>query len=378
MAVLPWLAARVAVLGALAVSHEIANKANDAALAARVHQGLLGWDAGWYEAIARAGYGGAGHESLRFFPLVPILARALSELPGVGVGAALVVVANVSALAGTAAVAALARRETGDRASARRAAWLVSLAPPAFTFVMGYAEGTLLALSAATFLALRSRHWWWAAGLGALAALARPIGVLLVVPALCEVLRGASSTAPRGWAGPVAPTTAPSAAPRWTARLGRVAAVVGPAVGCGAFLAYVGARYGDALAPVRVQDQGGLRGGFSDPLRTLAHDARLLVHGQHLGTAVHLPWVVIVLGLLVVAFRRWPVAYGAYAAAVVAVAVTAANLDGFERYALSAFPLVLAAASVTASRRVERTVFALAAAGLALSAVLAFTNLAVP
>ena len=42
-----------------------------AAVATRVHEGLLGWDVGWYETIARHGYAGAGHVSLRFFPSCP-------------------------------------------------------------------------------------------------------------------------------------------------------------------------------------------------------------------------------------------------------------------------------------------------------------------
>ena len=54
------------------------------------------------------------------------------------------------------------------------------------------------------------------------------------------------------------------------------------------------------------------------------------------------------------------------------------NLDGFERYALSAFPLVLAGAGLTSGAASERVVLALAAAGLAIYAVLAFTNLYVP
>lgn len=360
IAVLPWAVARVVVGAALAVAHELVARGHpSAAVAARVHQGLLGWDAGWYESITRGGYGGAGHASLRFFPLVPLLGRALTVVPGVGAGLALVVVANVSALAAAAVVAVLVRRETGDEPMARRAAWLLCLAPPAFTFVMGYAEATLIALAAGTLLALRGGRWWWAAALGLLAALSRPVGVLLVVPALWEALR-------------------PPAGRTGDALAGRVAAVAGPLVGCGAFLAYVGVRFGDTWAPLRVQDEPGLRGGFADPLRTLAHDARLLVHGQHLGTAVHLPWAALVLGLLVVTCLRWPGSYSAFAGAVVAVSIAAHNLDGFERYALSAFPLVLTGATLTASVRVERAVLTLAAAGMALSALLAFANLAVP
>jgi hypothetical protein len=152
----------------------------------------------------------------------------------------------------------------------------------------------------------------------------------------------------------------------------------GPVIGFGAFLGWVGWRYGDALAPLRVQQQGTLRGGVADPLRTLAHDASLLVHGRHLGSAMHLPWALLALALVVVALRRWPLSYGALAAAVLVVALTASNLDGFERYALSAFPLVLAGATLTSGPRSERVVLSLAAAGLAIYALLAFTNLYVP
>jgi hypothetical protein len=359
-AVVPWVTARVIVAGALAAAHEFVIQAKpSAAVATRVHEGLLGWDAGWYESIARHGYAGAGHLSLRFFPLVPLLTRALSYVPGVGVGVALVVVANVSAFVGVALLAVLARRETGDEALARRAAWLMCLAPAAFTQVMGYAEGTLLALSVGTMLALRARAWWWAAALGLAAGATRPVGVLLAVPALVEVLgvlRGAPADR----------------------RVARLAAVVGPPVGLAAFLGWVGWRYGDALAPFKVQQQGSLRGGVSDPLRTLGHDASLLVHGQHLGSALHLPWAVLAIALLFVVLRRWPLSYGAFAAAVLVVALTASNLDGFERYSLSAFPLVLAGASVTAGPRLERVVLTVAAAGLVTYALLAFTNLYVP
>jgi hypothetical protein len=82
--------------------------------------------------------------------------------------------------------------------------------------------------------------------------------------------------------------------------------------------------------------------------------------------------------LVIVALWRLPLAYGAFAAAILVVALTASNLDGFERYALSAFPLVLAGAGLTSGPRVERVVLTLAAAGLATYAVLAFTNLSVP
>ena len=358
--IIPWLAARVVVGAALAVARQLASGDHvSAAAAGRIHQGLLGWDAGWYESIAGHGYWGAGHQSLRFFPLFPVLARGLAVLPGLGVGTALVLVANASALVGTAVVVGLVRRETADDRLARRVAWLICLAPAAFTFVMGYAEGTLLALAAGVFLALRSRHWWWAAALGLAAGLTRPLGALLFIPAAIE--------AGRGWR-----TTDQSH------RLGRLAAVAGPFVGTGAFLSWVGWRYGGVLTPLRLQEEGVHRGRLTDPLVTLAHDASYLVHGHHLGEGLHLPWVILALVLVVVAFRFWPASYGAFALAVLAVALTGSNLDSFERYALSAFPLVLAAASLTASERVFRVVLVLSTVGLLGYALLAFANLYVP
>ena len=147
-------------------------------------------------------------------------------------------------------------------------------------------------------------------------------------------------------------------------RVGLLVAVLAPLAGLATFLGWAGAAFGDALLPLRVQTQSSHHGGLADPVRTLAHDAASVTH-HHFGTALHVPWVVLVLALLVVCWRRWPVSYSAFATAVVAVALSGSNLDSFERYALSAFPLVLVAASLTGRSRVERAVLTLAAAGLA-------------
>jgi len=69
-----WITARVLVLGALALAHLIVSRTHPSTpgVAARVHTGLLGWDAGWYESIARYGYVPLGHPSFRFFPSCPL------------------------------------------------------------------------------------------------------------------------------------------------------------------------------------------------------------------------------------------------------------------------------------------------------------------
>lgn len=383
MAAMPWAASRVVVLGALALAHVLVSHDHpDAATVARVQQGLVGWDAGWYRAIAAGGYGGAGHQALRFWPLLPLLGRAVAELPGVSPGAGVVAVANVAQLIGVALLARLAAEETGDTAVARRAAWLVSVVPAAFVSVMGYAEPLFLVLGVGCLLALRRRRWWWAAGAGLLAGLSRPLALALVAPAIVEAARPwwepwwqhrrSSSLAERG-----AP---PAPGGRWVAPgaiAGRMAAVLAPAAGTGAYLLWVAWRYGDGLAPVRIQEQADRHGRLADPLVTLAHDAAGLLH-HHLDEGLHVPWVLLALVLLVVVARRLPASYTAFSLLVLAAALSGPNLDSFERYALSAFPLVLAGALLTSSARVERVVLVLAAGGLAGYALLAFTNILVP
>jgi hypothetical protein len=361
----PWLVARAVVLGALALSHLVVSRTHPGrpGVAARVHQGLLGWDAGFYEAIARHGYAAVGSGSLRFFPGVPLLARALSVLPGISVGTALIIVANASALVATALLFVLARRECADEALARRSTWLLSLAPPAFVLVMGYAEGTLLVCLIGCFLAIRPAAgrmpaWWWGALAGATAALTRPLGVLVALPVAVEAIR---------W---------------WrrgdtSARLGSVVAVLAPVAGLVAFLGWAGATFGDFWRPLRLQTQSAHHGGFSNPFVTLVHDARSAAHG-HFGTALHVPWVFVVVALIVVCWMRWPAPYGVLATAIVAVALSGTNLDSFERYALSAFPLVLTGATLTASARIERIVLVVLGVGLAGYSLLAFLNLSVP
>jgi hypothetical protein len=367
-ALLPFVVARVVVLGALGLAHFVVDRTHPAngATVLRVHQGLLGWDAGWYDSIARVGYQPLGTSSLRFFPLVPLLTHGLAWIPGLGDGPALVLLANAAALAATALLYVLVRRELGEPARARRTVWILSLLPASFVLVMGYAESVLLLLAVGCFLVLRPPpdrvearpHFAQAAGLVFLAALTRPIGVLLVLAVLAELVR-------------------------WWTRLGRservagIGAVLAPFVGLVAFGAWADREVGDWLAPLRVQAENAHHGGLTDPVTELFDDARGLLH-HHVGTALHVPWVLLALAMLVVCWRRLPAPYTLFAAGVLAVALSGSNLDSFERYAMSAFPLSMGAALVLGEPQLERTVLTLLAAGLAGYSLLAFLNISVP
>ena len=87
---------------------------------------------------------------------------------------------------------------------------------------------------------------------------------------------------------------------------GRGAALVAPLVGAGAYLAWVGHRFGDPWLPFTVQEQSGHRGQFAVPIGAMWHDVVDAAHGHHLGSALHVPWVVLCVGLVVVAWRRLP------------------------------------------------------------------------
>jgi hypothetical protein len=356
-----WLVARALVAGTLVVAHlTVAHVRPDNPTAAlRTHQGLLAWDGGWYQSIATHGYGVAGQQSLRFFPAYPLLGRWVGWVVG-GAGPGLLVVSNLCALAGMATLLLLVRHEFGDEGLARRSVWLLALAPPAYTLVMGYAEGVLLLCTTVALLALRTGRWWWAAAAGLVAGAVRPIGLLVLVPVVVEVVRQRRTAA-----GPAA-------------LAGRVAAVVAPVVGAGAYLAWVGSAFGDAWLPFRVQDQPGHRGAVTLPFDAMWHNVVSVTHGHHLGNALHIPWVVLCAALLVVAFRRLPLSYAAFAAAVLAVSVVSSNLDSFERYALSAFPLVIAASTLTSRRGVAQGVLVVAALGMVGYAYLAFLGISVP
>jgi hypothetical protein len=356
---LPWLVARVIVDAALGMARyensHLDIRSAKAALAA--HEGLLSWDASWYRSIAELGYGGTARSGLRFFPLFPLMARVLHLALHLPAGLFLVLLANAASFVAVVGIYLLARREL-DPTSARRAAWLLCLSPASFVLVMGYAEALLIALVIVVLFCVRTERWWLAAAAGLLAGATRPLGLLVAIFVLAEALRrwGGSET---------------------RARLGAAAAVLAPLLGATAYLSWVAARYGDFLLPYRVQTSSTRHGGLGDPLVVLWHAAGDLSHG-HVGTALHVPWIALCALLVVACFFRLPASYGLFAAAVIIAALSGHNLDSFERYALSAVPLVIVAGSLMRSDRVAATVLCLTSVVMFAYALLAFLGSYIP
>ncbi|MGH9030903.1 MAG: hypothetical protein ACRDY4_04200 [Acidimicrobiia bacterium] len=357
-AFIPWVVARVLVGGALGLARYGFGDLEGARRPVPLDQGLFAWDAAFYREIAEHGYG-ALRDGLRFFPLVPLLSRGLGVLLAGNDALALLVVANVSALVFGVLLYRLALRETGDAGVAMRAAWFAALFPAATVLVMGYAEATFLAISVAMFLALRSRRWWWAALGGVFAGLTRPAAALLAVPAAIEVARTWGGASSRD-------------------RLARIGAVVSPFVGSALYLVWVGREYGDSWLPLRLQNEQQRRGGFANPVTRIIDGFGDLFGGDRFGSGLHVVWALVFVALVVVLAQRLPASYAAYGGTTVLFGLAAENLDSFERYAMSAFPLVLGLALVTGRDEVERPAIVLAGAGLVGYAVLIFLGRYVP
>ncbi len=359
---LPWLTARVITLFALGLAkYEVSHfHITNAKAVLESHDGLLGSDAGWYQTIAAHGYGGLPRSAIRFFPLLPLLDRGLSDVTSLTVGIASLLITNAASLLLGMGIYALVRSEFRDTVVARRAVWLIMLAPPAFVFVMGYSEALLVLLAVAFFVNIRRGNWWWAGLFGYLAGTARPIGCLLAVPAVIEVIR---SWRTHGWGG-------------WS---GKVVALVASVAGAVTYLAWVSAMYGEGfLEPLKIQQQQAHHGALADPVSTMYHALANVAHGHHVGDALHVPWIGVAAILIVVAFWRLPVSYGAFALCVVVAALSGSNLDSFERYALERVPLVMAGATLLRSPRVAIVTYVLCGAAMTIYAVLAFQGAYVP
>lgn len=141
------------------------------------------WDGPHYLDLARYGYQPEGEIRLFlvFYPLYPLLVRLFENLTGDYLLAAFV----VSAFASVAAGLLLERLARFDQPAdvARRAVWFLLIFPTSYFLHIGFTEGLFLALALGCFVAARSERWPLAGILGALAALARVNGIMLV-PAL--------------------------------------------------------------------------------------------------------------------------------------------------------------------------------------------------
>lgn len=320
--------------------------------------GLLHWDGQWYARIAEDGYRSVGDEAFRFFPLLPMLGRLFGVGSGADVG--VVIAANLASLAALVVICRLVVHEGRSVRFAVLVTWVVALAPHAFVSAMAYAEPLFLFLTAVSMYLWRQKRWWASVPAGLLAGLTRPFAVLLVVPAIFEVVRD--------WRGAAK-----------SERVGMVAAAAAPVAGLGTYLGWVWRVTGDPLMPFTVQQGDQYRGDFVFPIWRVITGLGDAAAGSGI-TAAHLLWLAVFVAASVEVVRRWPSSYGALAVVVLLTATASENLDGLERYLWSVLPIPLGVADLLARLpRPARIVMLVASAAALLGyAGLAFDGRLVP
>jgi Mannosyltransferase (PIG-V) len=316
------------------------------------------WDSVWFLGIAHFGY--HQPDQTVFFPLYPALMAAGGALLGGGTGANLIVGVLLSCGCAFGALYLLYRLTALELGAgvARNAVWIYAWLPAAFFLSAVYTESLFLLLTIGSFYAGRTGRWWLAGVLGGLAAATRNSGVLLVVPLLLLYLYGPRTHLPPDpRVGGLKPRYRPRRDVLW------IAAV--PA-GLIAYLAYLKLAQGHALTPFQEESHwhrsfvplGGIPGGTWLALKSLVAlipgvppaasmgDVRKVVELAFLAIGVWLVW------------RSWkwlPLAYAAYAAVGLALAVSAPTpwepLRSLPRFTLVIFPLWIALALWATERR---------------------------
>jgi Dolichyl-phosphate-mannose-protein mannosyltransferase len=200
---------------------------------APVLSSLTGSDSVYLLGIAAGGYHAEpiskGFLDWAFFPLYPIVTRAVSFLTFGDIAVAGVIVANLAFVAALVVLYRLTVPHLGHDTALRSLAF-VALAPGAVAFAMAYTDSLFLLLAAGAFLAAEQRRWSWMALLYGLASLTRLQGVLLGIPLLLIVVQASN-----GWRTP------------------RLAWLTAGPLAFAAFGAYLGARFGDPLGMLNAQ-----------------------------------------------------------------------------------------------------------------------------
>jgi hypothetical protein len=329
---------------------------------------LARWDSVWYLRIADSGYGDSAPRAA-FFPLYPLLVRALATPLG-GSEAALLVAAYALSLAAFLAALFLLYRLTElelGRRLARPTLLLLAVFPAAVYFGVPYSESLFLLLAVGAFYAARTGHWARAGACAGLASGTRSAGLLLLIP-LAIVWWGSR--------------------PR---RRGDAAWLALAPLGIAAYAAWLGLVEGDALRFLDVQEAWSrhlavpLTGAWDglvaavDGVRQLASGSRTPVYfdaaaGDPFRIAAVNVMLFVTLVFAVIAcvgvWRRLPRAYGAWVAASLLLPltfpVTPQPLMSLPRFVAVLFPLFMWLAIVCDERRITDLVAVGFAVGLGL------------
>lgn len=153
---------------------------------------LLRWDSGWYLRIIGRGYTYNGNDleqqPVVFYPLYPLLSKAVTEFLGIDAAIAPLVVSNLALLGAALLLFKLIKDDYGDE-TAFLALAFISFFPTAIFFSAGYTESLALLIIVGFFLLLKRQRFFLAAACAGLACATRSTGLVLLLPLLWEIWR---------------------------------------------------------------------------------------------------------------------------------------------------------------------------------------------
>lgn len=304
---------------------------------------FAGWDSGWYFDIASRGYyfNTEGQSSIAFFPLYPMLMRAVAW-PFGGTDKAIwvagIVVSCSAFVLALLAVHRFTERVFSDREVARRTVLYLAIFPFSLFFTRVYAESVLLLTSVMAISSAYQGRWWRAGIWGALAAFARPNGILIGLPLALMALQGR---------------------PPATVLTRRLAALLPVPAALAGYCAYVYTLSGDPLAWISAQAHWGYSLGHPPWEQLLKMIGRITRYGlyDYFFVSSMAPYrlfhgvvALVFLALTPAIFKRLGGALGSYVLASLLVPLSGNALEGVGRYASVLFPAFMLVASVKSTR----------------------------
>ncbi len=325
-------------------------------------EGWQRWDAYWYRTIVREGYVSypGVQSSVAYWPAYPLVLRSVSW-----VFPSIFITGSIVTLCCGAATAVLLRRWVGvflPRAAAVTTVALFLVYPYGYyQYGAIYADALFVAATIAAFLLVERDRLFWAGVVGIVATSARPAGVVVAVALVLRVIerRNLDRLEQSGEVAGARPALSlrrrlDPRVLRW-----RDSPVLLAFAGVGAWMIYLGVRFGDPLLFATVESNWGQGAGPSTWFKI-----RVIQELQQrpfaAGTIGHVVQGLLLLGALALTgriVRRFGWAYALYTLGVVGLALVGTkDFQSSGRYLIGAFPCVAALAEPLVDRPPLRAV----------------------
>ncbi len=322
-----WAVSRVIIILFTAVAAQSLGQAPHISTAL---QNWYRWDANWYISIAQNGYTSATMTA--FFPLFPILLKiAAAILPGHSYVLAAMLLNSVFTWIGLVGMGTLAYSESADTSTVFPTLMVFMAYPVIFFLSAPYTEALFIALAVWGLWAIRQKKWYLAAGLTFLVVVSRPTGIILYAPLVYEFVVSIYKNKTLQ-----IKDYAPAAASLLSAPLGLTL-----------YSWYNLVKFGDPLAWLHAQSAWNR---ISVPIwQAIIEEAQFYIHKP---TSIDLAATLLLIGFIIIAYKKQPMAYTLYSVALLFLIVSApihlsyyapgsASVTSAARFVIAAIPLFL-------------------------------------